>query len=300
VNTIRHPRARVMVRADDPSLTPSAGLVLVAEVVRALGAVEVIDEAVGSIKVRDRGLSAGEFVVALAESVLAGAEFFSDLDPQRCHGDAVLRSVVPPPSTTGGSLARRFSPRHLEGLQAGVGSLVQRFFELLSGDQRDELARRRPTIDLDPTDIEVYGTKKQGMGWNYRGVHSGRTVMATWAEAGLVVAGELVSGNTDPRPLAPQLISQAVAAVPAALQRPVVRADSGLCSVGVATAALAAGADFAIAAKRRQPYWDAIHALPDSAWMKIPGLEGAEVADLNYAPRRWPTGLPLESWRVPY
>ncbi len=254
---------------------------LVGEVVRALGAVEVIDEAVGPIKVRDRGLSAGEFVVALAESIMAGAEFFSDLDPQRRHGDAVLRSVVPPPSTTGGSLARRFSDEHLEGLQAGIGRLVHRFFELLPRHQREELQRRRPTIDLDPTDIEVYGGQKQGMGWNYRGVRCGRTVIATWAEAGLVVAGELVSGNTDPRPLAPKLITQAVAAVPTELGRPVVRADSGLCSIGVATAALAAGADFAIAAKRRQPYWEAVRALPDSAWAKIPDLEGAEVADLG-------------------
>jgi hypothetical protein len=43
VKTIRHKRTQVVVGADDPSLTPDAGLVLVAEVDRILGVAGAID-----------------------------------------------------------------------------------------------------------------------------------------------------------------------------------------------------------------------------------------------------------------
>ncbi|MBA2495899.1 MAG: hypothetical protein H0V33_02180 [Acidimicrobiia bacterium] len=93
-----------MVRADDPSLTGSAGLVCVAETVRALGLIDAIDALVGPIKQRDRGLSAGEFVVALAECLLGGGDFLSDLDRARADtAAAALRAVAVPPAATYGA-----------------------------------------------------------------------------------------------------------------------------------------------------------------------------------------------------
>ena len=59
---------------DDPSLTAHAGLALVGELVARIGLVEGIDAALGHLKSRRRGLSPGEFVVSMAESVLAGGE----------------------------------------------------------------------------------------------------------------------------------------------------------------------------------------------------------------------------------
>jgi hypothetical protein len=48
----------------------------------------------------------------------------------------------------------------------------------------DELAQQRPTIDLDPTDTEVYGRKKEGSDYNYEGRRVYRPLPAVWAEAG--------------------------------------------------------------------------------------------------------------------
>ncbi|MGE3834421.1 MAG: hypothetical protein AB7H43_06505 [Acidimicrobiia bacterium] len=53
------------------------------EAVRALGLIEAIDAFVGPIKRRRRGLSAGEFVVSLAECLLGGGDFLADLDRAR-------------------------------------------------------------------------------------------------------------------------------------------------------------------------------------------------------------------------
>ncbi len=85
----------------------------------------------------------------------------------------------------------------------------------------------RPTIDLDPTDVEVYGTKKEGVAFNHQGQRFGRPHPAIWAEAGVVLAADLGSGTSDPRPQAPSLVTRAVAALPEGLLRPIIWCDSG-------------------------------------------------------------------------
>jgi hypothetical protein len=72
---MRRHRPRFELRADDPSLTATAGLVVVAEAVRALGVVSAIDRTVGPIKRRRRGLGPGQLLVGLAETLLAGGDF---------------------------------------------------------------------------------------------------------------------------------------------------------------------------------------------------------------------------------
>ena len=95
MKNVEHCSSSVVVRADDPSLTGSAGLVCVAEAVRALGVVEAIDGFVGPIKQRNRGLGAGEFVVSVAECLLGGGDFLADLDRSRADTAAgALRAVA--------------------------------------------------------------------------------------------------------------------------------------------------------------------------------------------------------------
>lgn len=266
---------------------------LVAEVDRILGVVRNIDDWVGRIKVRDRGLSAGELVVSMAECILAGGDFMCDLDntSRADVAGAALRAVPEAPaSTTFISLARRFDEARIGDLESAVGAMTARWFAALPQARRHELAAVRPTLDLDPSDIEVYGSKKQGVAWNYAGQRSGRAHPAVWAEAGIVLAGELGSGVDDPRPQAPGLIERSVAALPEGLGRPRVRADSGFFDRKVAEAALANGADFAIAAKRNRAVWRSAAKLAEQAWTPAQGMAGAEVATCDYVPVGWPAG----------
>ncbi|MGH9106397.1 MAG: hypothetical protein ACRDZX_11305, partial [Acidimicrobiales bacterium] len=112
-----------------------------------------------------------------------------------------------------------------------------------------------PLRDLGPTDVEVYGPRKQGTAYNYAGQRDYRPHPAVWAAAGWAVAAELGSGRPDPRPQAPGLIARAVPALPEDLGRPIIRADPGFFAKEVAWAALANGADFAIAVKRNEAIW---------------------------------------------
>src|SRR5436305_8385610 len=77
---------RIVVRADEPALTPYAGLAVSGELARRLGLAELIDAELAverrarPVKVRRRGLSAGELVVSLAECQLVGGSFFDHVE----------------------------------------------------------------------------------------------------------------------------------------------------------------------------------------------------------------------------
>lgn len=292
MKTIRQKRTPIVVGADDPSLTANAGVVLVAEVDRVLGVAATIDSFVGRIKGRRQGLSAGELVLSMAECMLAGGDFMCDLDHLRAdEAGTELRAVPnPPASTTFIALARRFDEVALADLGVAIGSLAAVAFAAYPASRRAALTGVRPTIDLDPTDVETYGSKKEGVAYNHQGQRVGRPHPAVWAEAGLVLAADLGSGTDDPRPQAPALIARAVAALPGGLGRPRVRADSGFFDRGVAEAALANAADFAIAVKRNPAVWRAERAVPGEDWRPARGMRGAEVAACDYVPSGWPAG----------
>ena len=64
---------------------------------------------------------------------------------------------------------------------------------------------------MDSTDVEVYGRAKQGVAYNYCGQRAGRPHLATWAQAGVTLAADLLAGNDDVRPRAADLLRRSPA-----------------------------------------------------------------------------------------
>src|SRR6266540_2580080 len=108
--------------------------------------------------------------------MLLGGDFLCDLDTLRADtAGAALRTIACPPApTTAAGLARRFGPAQLRGIETGLAKVTARAVGLLPAPRRQGLEAVRPTVDLDPTDVEVYGSHKQGVGWTYAGKRGGR------------------------------------------------------------------------------------------------------------------------------
>jgi len=293
VNKIPGLASRVRIGAPDASLTPASGVVAVAELVARLGVTGALDDAVGAIKQRDRGLSAGQFLVAVAQAQMLGAEFWTGLDRRRADAAGEALSAVPTPaSTTAVELADRFGPAQLAGIEEGIGEVVCRVVGLLPPARRAVLRAGGASIDLDGTDVECYGATKEGIAYNYKGQRGGRPHVATWAEAGLVTAADLLAGDEDPRPGAQSLIERSVATLRAAgvTARPVVRGDVGYFAKDIATAAVDNDCDFSLGVTRNRAVWRAATAIGAKQWRRAKRMRHAQVAVCDYAPAGWPPG----------
>jgi len=280
----------VRIGKPDASLTGLAGLALVDELVGALGVVGELDRAVGPIKARERGMTGGQLLVGMATGQLCGQDSLAGLDRVRADPASALLTHAPvPAATTAGQLAQRFDQVRLAGIETGLSAVYSRWLGVLPAQLRGRLVLTDPTIDLDATDIEVFGHAKQRIGWNYAGVKSGRVHLASWAQADLPLAMDLLAGNDDVRPGAAGLLRRALSLLPAAVcGRPRVRADAGYFDGALARAAVELGCDFAIAAKRNTAVWRAAAAIPETAWRDAHGMPGGQVAACDYAPAGWP------------
>jgi hypothetical protein len=139
-------------------------------------------------------------------------------------------------------------------------------------------------IDLDTTEVEVYGRKKRGVAYNYQGQRCGRPQVASWAELEVTLAADLLAGDQDPRPGAPVLLRRALAGLPAGVGEVTLRADGGYFAVERAVAAHREGVAFAIGAKRIATVWQALAGISETEWTDAIDMPGAQVAVAPYCP----------------
>ena len=158
-------RGRIVVGESDPSLTRYAGLAVTGELARRLRLVELIDAELAverrarPVKVRRRGLSPGQLVVALSECQLVGGEFFSDVAQVRDdEAGAELRAVAGTPSApTALQRAKDFRRVHCQRVERAAARVGEHLDRSLCRDPGEPV-----TVDLDATQVVVYGARKRG------------------------------------------------------------------------------------------------------------------------------------------
>jgi hypothetical protein len=290
VNSATRP-GRLVIRADDPGLTPYAGLAIVGELARRLRLVELVDAELGvvrrarPVKRRRRGLSPGAFVVALAEAQVAGAECFDDLEDVR--GDAAgapLRAVAATPSApTARQLARLFRSSHIRAVERALARAGERLDHSLGREPGE------PTVDLDATETVVYGRRKQGAGRSRSGQLAYNSYVATWAERGRALTSELKGGHQakiSARESA-RIVDRAIKLLPAGHGQVTVRGDSAFYSAELMMHLRRHGVRFTFSASRTSTMWAKIAEIPDDAWQQAIDMHGAQVAELPFAPDGW-------------
>ena len=289
----RNPAApKVHLSADDDRLTAFAGLLLPGELIRRFRLVARIDQAVEGVRVfkrRNRGRSAGELLVSLAESMMAGGNHLAHLDVLRqdAAGSGLRGVAEVPPPTTAGQLLRRLTVEQLRAAVAATAAVGNRLDAELGLD-----ASAPVTLDIDATTTEVYGRQKQAAAFNYEGRFSYKSQLVTWAERHRILAGELHSGNRAAKPSAPRLLDEALPRLPAGHGEVRVRGDSDYFCDDVMRLCRRRRARFAFSVPRNRAVWRASYGIPEQGWRPALKMAGAEIAETTYTPSGW-RGKPL-------
>ena len=279
---------RVRIGAPDPRLTPAAGVEAVREADRVLGLTQALDQGIGPVKERARGLSGGQLLVSMACAQLAGQDFLVGLDRRRADtAGQALEPVPTPAATTAAGIAKRFGPQQLVGIETGIGVINTEFVSRLPLVRRTSLLRVA-TIDGDATDVEVYGRTKEKAAHAYTGALTLRPHLGFWAEASVPLAAQLMGGTEDPRANCVELLDRAITALPVGVQQVRARWDAGYFAADLATACVERGVEFAIGAKRTPTVMAAAAGLGRYHWVPAVDMADTEVAVIDYRPGPWP------------
>jgi DDE family transposase len=299
-------RGRITVRADERSLTPYAGLAVSGELARRIGLAELIDAELAverrarPVKVRRRGRTPGELVVSLAECQLVGGSFFDHIEDVRAdQAGARLRAVAATPSAPAAlQNAKRFRRCHVQRIERAMARAGQRLDRALG---RDPVAP--VTIDLDATQVTVYGQRKQGAARSRHGSMSYAPHVAFWAQRGRALTSELVGGNKEKlsgRECA-TIATRAIGLLPDGHGPVTMRIDSAYYAVELLARLRREQARFTVSVTRNQAMWKALGQIPDNAWIDARDMPGAQVAETTYRPAGWQhEPLRLIVRRVPF
>jgi hypothetical protein len=278
---------RVHIRADDPSVTPYAGLLLTGELLRNLNVVNRLSQAIDGVapfKERRRGLGGGELLVALAEMMLIGGNHLAHLDVLRQdEAGAPLRcSAVAPPPSTAGQLLRRLTPEQCHAAIAAMAGIGNEFDAYLGLDPSDAVS-----LDLDASRTEVYGRKKEGARFNYEGRRGYDSQLITWAERQRTIAGELLADNAAPSLTATALLRRALATLPQGHGEVRLRGDSDYYTLDLLHACRQEQVVFAVSVPRSTAMWRSLGRIGEQDWRPAVDMARAEVAETSYCPQGW-------------
>jgi Transposase DDE domain group 1 len=283
---------RIEFRADDPTLTAYAGLAISGELCRSLRVRELIDaelqavRRVAPVKQRRRGLSPGEFALAIAECQLAGAECFDDVQDVRAdRAGAMLRAVADTPSApTARQLAGRFKPSQIRAIERGVARVGNELDLKLGRDPSEAV-----TLDLDATETKVFGRKKRGTGRSRHGHLAYNSFTVTWAQRGRALTSELMAGNQARIKAAEssRLLRRAKRLLPEGHGQITGRFDSGFYAAELMTDCRKEKIRFTMSATRTALMWSKLAEINHDAWVDAIDMKGAQVAEMPFKPEGW-------------
>ena len=260
---------------------------MVDEVDRIVGLSGLLEEGIGQVKQRDRGVTGAQTLVAMAAAQLTGQDHLVGLDRRRSDAAGQpLGPAVDVPSTTAAQIAKRFTDSAFWGIEEAVGRACARVLDRLAPVRRAELLRS-VTLDGDATDIEVYGAKKQGAEHAYTGARRLQADIVCWAELGVPLACDLLDGREDARAGIVDRLTRAVHALPEAVAEINARFDTGYFAVDLARACVQMGVRFAIGVRRNSAVLRQVQAVPEAAWSEATGMDGTQVAVMEYLPDAW-------------
>ena len=274
---------RIQIAFDDHRLVANAGLILPVTLAQHLGLGELVDNHVDLGRAPGRA-NAGDKVLTLVASALAGGDCIDDADVLRTGGTArALGGTVKAPSTLG-TFLRSFQWGHVRQLDRVSRELLARAWSAGGGPGDGPL-----TIDLDSTICETYGPAKEGARRHgYTGQRGYHPLLAVAAGTGDVLMSRLRAGRANTVRGAAHFLRETVGRVryAGATGQLTVRADSGFYAHALVAVCRAMEVRFSITIRQHVRLRDIIEAIPETDWTPIPyWMDGAaDVAETTYTP----------------
>jgi hypothetical protein len=285
VSRVSHVPDRLRVTFDDEGLVANAGLLLVATLAARLGVGRIVEQTLRMAGMVG-GARPGRKVLTLVHAIAAGASHIDHADVLRAGETAgVLGHRVMAPSTLGIFL-RAFSFGHVRQLEAVVGKVLARAWELGAGP-----GAARLVIDVDSTICEVQGRNKQGAAYGYTKVLGYHPILATRADTGEIVHARMRKGSANTSRGARRFIDETVARLrrAGATGQIVMRFDSGFWAKDTIAVLARHQVRYTMAVRTNtKGVAEAIAAINEGSWVEIEySPDGiAQVAETTYGGRR--------------
>ena len=285
MSRVSHSPDRLRVTFDDEGLVANAGLLLVATLAARLGVGTIVEQTLRMAGLVG-GARPGRKVLTLVHAIAAGASHIDHADVLRAGETAgVLGHRVMAPSTLG-TFLRAFSFGHVRQLEAVVGKVLTRAWELGAGP-----GGARLVIDVDSTICEVQGRNKQGAAYGYTKVLGYHPILATRAGTGEIVHARMRKGSANTSRGARRFIDEIVARVrrAGATGEIVMRFDSGFWAKDTIAALARHKVRYTMAVRTNtKGVAEAIAAIDEGSWVEIEYTPDgmAQVAETTYGGRR--------------
>ena len=160
------------------------------------------------------------------------------------------------------------------------------------------------TVDLDATQITVYGRRKEGAARCRTGEMSYAPHIAFWAQRGRALmrgAGRRQPGAADAARSARRSPRARFGLLPDGHGPVTMRIDSAYYAIELLERLRREKTRFTVSVPRNQAMWKALARIPDSAWLDALDMPGAQVAEITYRPGAWKhEPLRLIVRRVPF
>ena len=285
MSRVSHSPDRLRVTFDDEGLVANAGLLLVATLAARLGVGRIVEQTLrmGGLV---GGARPGRKVLTLVHAIAAGASHIDHADVLRAGETAgVLGHRVMAPSTLG-TFLRAFSFGHVRQLEAVVGKVLTRAWQLGAGP-----GSARLVIDVDSTICEVHGRNKQGAAYGYTKVLGYHPILASRADTGEIIHARMRKGSANTSRGARRFIDEIVARArrAGASGEIVMRFDSGFWAKDTIAVLARHQVRYTMAVRTNtKGVAEAIAAIDEKSWVGIDyTADGiAQVAETTYSGRR--------------
>jgi len=181
-------------------------------------------------------------------------------------------------------VAKRFRRVHCQRAERAMSRAGQRLDRALGREAGEAV-----TIDLDATQITVYGRCKKGAARCRTGQMSYAPHVAFWAQRGRALTAELVGGNQERLSGAAcaTIATRAIGMLPAGHGPVDMRIDSAYYAVDLLQRLRKHKARFTVSVARTKAMWNKLADIPDDAWTDALDMAGAQVAETTYRPGGW-------------